>query len=139
VDLGVAGSNPVFHPFLNLISSRELWPEGPTGMYEETQGKIVTIFMFLVGLLIVAVGIVLLVIGYAFLRSYLWRKGVKKEQQQAYQKTHCPDGTPLPPTARGICDCCAKCFESVFYLESGRKLCENCFHKEEPLCPPKIS
>jgi hypothetical protein len=44
------------------------------------------------------------------------------------------DGTPLPPTAPGLCDACQKASEKVYYMPSGRRLCEAC-RKESSGCP----
>jgi len=39
-----------------------------------------------------------------------------------------PDGTPYPPVGRGMCDRCARPFENVYHLPSGKRLCPACYH-----------
>jgi len=36
-------------------------------------------------------------------------------------------GQPLPPTAPGLCDTCQKAADKVYYMPSGKRLCEACF------------
>lgn len=37
------------------------------------------------------------------------------------------DGTPLPPTARGLCAGCQRVFDRVYHLPSGQRLCPECY------------
>ena len=41
-------------------------------------------------------------------------------------------GRPLPPAAPGLCEACKKAFDKVYYLPSGRRLCEACYRAAEP-------
>jgi len=36
-------------------------------------------------------------------------------------------GRPLPPAAPGLCDTCQKAADRVYYMPSGKRLCEACF------------
>ena len=87
---------------------------------------------FLIGLLIALT--ILFIVGillYAYIRSCLWRAAVKRAERLDYQQKHRPDGSTLPPVARGICDSCATNSEKVYFLASGTRLCENCFQQFE--------
>jgi len=87
---------------------------------------------FLIGLLFALV--ILLVVGillYAYIRGQLWRASVKRAERLDYQQKHRPDGSALPPVARGICDSCATTSEKVYFLASGTRLCEKCFQQFE--------
>ena len=36
-------------------------------------------------------------------------------------------GRPYPPGDKGLCDNCSVAFEKVFHLDSGRRLCKECY------------
>lgn len=86
--------------------------------------------MFLLGLLFVlAVSAVVLYILIGYVRARLWHARMERAERAEYERTHHPDGRPLPPTGRGFCDNCAASFEKVYFLESGTRLCPACYRK----------
>ena len=76
------------------------------------------------------VGLVLflvLVFSTAYIRGWIWDRGVKRAEEEDYRSKHREDGSAYPPTGRGMCDNCQGCFEKVYYLSSGTRLCDECF------------
>lgn len=51
----------------------------------------------------------------------------QKAQRQWRRERFQPDGTPYPPSGRGICHQCQQACEKVYFMESGRRLCPTCF------------
>lgn len=85
---------------------------------------------WLVGLLfVIFVTLIVAVFSYAYLRSRIWQASVKRAEQKDYEQKHRPDGAAYPPASRGLCDSCQNCFEKVYFLPSGARLCENCYEE----------
>ena len=99
---------------------------------------------FIIGLLVVgSVAIVLAVVGWTVLRTFLWRRSAHRAEVQARQGRRGEDGRVHPPTERGLCDACALVFNKVYHLASGQRLCESCYRqmvqqtREQAVCTPR--
>jgi hypothetical protein len=55
---------------------------------------------------------------------------LRRIRQDHYGATHDADGTPLHPTARGLCEGCERVLRKVHHLPDGRRLCESCYRAE---------
>lgn len=85
---------------------------------------------FLLGLLVaLTVLAVVTIVVIAVIRARLWQASVKRAERKDWQLKHRPDGQPYPPSGRGICDSCQKQSEKVYYLESGPRVCPECYEK----------
>jgi len=83
----------------------------------------------LVGFLIVlVVFLVVGIISLACLRSLIWRIRLKLIRRRSYRFTHTTNGRPLPPTSPGLCDQCQSYSDHVYFLPSGTRLCDRCYH-----------
>jgi len=93
-------------------------------------------------LLWVFAGIVAFALLWAGIRLGIHYLRLAYDKKHDYRKHHCADGSPLPPTDRGICDHCRQYFDKVFFFPSGAHICKSCMEKQpnhtlEPL-PRKI-
>lgn len=46
-----------------------------------------------------------------------------------------PDGRPYPPQGQGICDQCGRADTKIYYPETGRELCPDCFEEDRRAKP----
>lgn len=78
----------------------------------------------------VVAGVIVLVIVVALWTSmsaglFLARQ---KRSQAAYEASRTgPDGQPLPPRARGLCEGCQTVQDEVYHTPAGRRLCRACY------------
>jgi hypothetical protein len=95
---------------------------------------LLTNLLLLLALLVCAAVLVLLLIaactGFNLAR---WRQQKKQAATEEHRRRFRADGSPLPPTSRGICEVCQGVFEDVYVLPSGERRCRRCFEKEHPL------
>lgn len=73
------------------------------------------------------VGLIFVFIFWTALRTWLFASSQKRSVGRFRSQRTAPDGTLLPPTAQGLCDQCGSVSDTVYYLPSRRRLCENCF------------
>jgi hypothetical protein len=79
---------------------------------------------FLLGIL-GCIALALLIIS--LIRISKRRSQIAYDQQQRKKLEIAPDGTPMPPLGRGLCDNCGEIFEKIYYLPTGPKLCPSCY------------
>ena len=78
----------------------------------------------LIGLLIAGgVALLGLIAGWTSLKIVLFRRAQRRAEQMYRSRRAAPDGTPYPPTSRGICEHCGKRSDEVFHLPTGERLC----------------
>ena len=69
------------------------------------------------------------------IRWQLWSARRRRAARQAVAERFRPDGEPYPPGGRGMCDRCQAAHEKVYFLQTGRRLCEACYFAEHPVNP----
>ena len=85
------------------------------------------------GLLVCAgVSIALFVSIWIGLRVARFRLQQKQAADALHRSRTGPDGRPLPPAARGLCDRCGIPYDRVYHLPDGRRRCESCYAAEFP-------
>jgi hypothetical protein len=100
-----------------------------TTIFEHWARNLFPLLLFL-GTLVVSA--VLAVILFAYVRGVIWRAWTDYLQRRDARQKARPDGTPYPPAGRCLCDKCQKHFEQVYFLDSGTRLCPDCYrHKSE--------
>lgn len=67
------------------------------------------------------------VVGQTGVRLLIWRSQKAKAEREDHEAKYRADGTAYPPFSRGLCDSCQRAFEKVYYLPSGKRLCEHCY------------
>ncbi len=87
------------------------------------QNWVAGIFVLIALLILLAVGLLAIIAVITLLRVWSGHVAQRRAAEQLHRERFRPDGTPYPPTARGICDRCGKAFEKVYYLPSGQRLC----------------
>jgi len=100
-----------------------------SNLVSATYMGIIVMFLFVVAAFLLVMFVIALV------RGRLWEGRVRAARRQAHRDRHRADGTPYPPTGRGMCDRCQQAFEKVYHLPSGRRLCPDCYELEVPLGP----
>jgi hypothetical protein len=88
--------------------------------------------MLAAGLVLAMVAAGLLLAAVVAIRWRLRMRALRREEALHRASLLGPDGTPLPPVSRGLCDHCGKAFERVYNLTTGKRLCEGCYHKPRP-------
>jgi hypothetical protein len=82
------------------------------------------------------VGTVVGVLGVCAAISFLiWRERRRRAERQAAAARIGPDGKPYPPAGPGLCDCCRRAFDKVYYLPGRRRLCPECYAGEMRAAP----
>lgn len=54
--------------------------------------------------------------------TWQYRRRIERRRDHALKFR--PDGLPYPPRGRGLCHSCSRAFDVVYYLPSGRQLCQ---------------
>ncbi len=93
------------------------------------------VFQLLVFAALIVLLVPILVVGALALFSFAWAHAAalvqwrirRRASRADHERTHLPDGTPLPPVARGLCEECELVFDDVCHLPDGRRLCRECF------------
>lgn len=82
--------------------------------------------------IVLAVLVVLAVVIWTVAKIVLWYQERKRiEQEQARRAVDQRTGRPYPPASRGFCDRCRRACEKVYYLPSGRRLCQACYDADQ--------
>jgi hypothetical protein len=84
----------------------------------------------LVGILllgVVAIGV--LIAAWTGVNIIVWKLRTRKAQTDYRRERFRPDGTPYPPSARGICERCKTVYPRVYYVESVGRLCPEHFEE----------
>lgn len=88
--------------------------------------------MLLLAILLCAVVLFFLFVGGTTgLRLLLWRREQRQAAEDEQRKRFAADGSPLPPTGRGICESCSRAFDEVFHLPGGARRCRTCYTGEK--------
>ncbi len=82
--------------------------------------------IFIVAIILLIVALVCLAI--ALFRLWLRDLQIQRDRDLERREKFRPDGKPYPPADRGICDCCSQLNEKVYYIQSGQRLCPDCYH-----------
>lgn len=78
----------------------------------------------LIGLLLMSgIVIFLLIASWTTIKVYLFRKSQRRAEAKYRSERFAPDGTPLPPVRRGICERCNQVRDRVYFLPTGERLC----------------
>ena len=86
----------------------------------------------LVGVLILlVVGLAVLIAIWTGVNILWWRASRHRAEQNMHRRHHLPDGTPLPPASRGICDRCQQVANPVYHTKDGRHLCLHHYQEEK--------
>jgi hypothetical protein len=88
------------------------------------------LFLLIGVLLIVVIVLILMLGGWVAIKAWIWQARRDRAQHQRQQERLRPDGKPYPPMGRGMCDQCARAFERVYFLPTGRRLCPDCYKVE---------
>ena len=88
----------------------------------------INIYVLIALLVLLVVAVILLILLISYIRIRLWQRDVKKAEHEDYQSKHRPDGSEYPPFGRGICDSCEQVSDKVYFLESGPRLCFDCYN-----------
>ncbi len=70
---------------------------------------------------------VLILVAWTMVKCFIWETKVRRARIEADRIAKGPDGRPLPPSGRGLCDICEKPFDKVYHLPTGRRVCEGCY------------
>ena len=90
----------------------------------------------LIGILAcLGVGSVLIFCFWTVLRTWLFAKDQRESETRFRKRKLDSSGKKLPPAAKGICGVCGKVSDTVYYFESGERLCEACFAQKRPQEP----
>jgi hypothetical protein len=87
-------------------------------------GAIVCGLLFAGLVLLIVAGVITVITLIKMQRHKQRMKALREEWQTEHYDA---DGRPRPPSARGLCDGCARASEKVYFLPSGRRLCEACY------------
>jgi hypothetical protein len=91
--------------------------------------KLVLLFLGLV----VLIGIVI-----ACIRIGLQRQRLTLDKIEEQKRKFLPDGRPVPPAARGICQVCQNTYDRVYHFPSGTRLCPACYKTESEKSHPSV-
>ena len=78
----------------------------------------------LIALIVVGLAILLTIV---VVRHVDWCIVRDRAEAAARRAKYRRDGQPHPPVDRGLCDVCSRVRRKVHYLESGQRLCEDCY------------
>jgi hypothetical protein len=77
------------------------------------------------------IGLVLVLAFWTGIRAWLFHKRQEASDGEFRRTKLDAEGRPLPPVGRGICQACGRVSDRVFFLETGAKVCEDCFGESE--------
>ena len=63
------------------------------------------------------------------IQAVLWHIRLKKLQRADQLAKLQPNSKPYPPAKRGLCDSCSQYADTVYYISSGRRLCNECYRQ----------
>ncbi len=81
------------------------------------------IYLLIALLLVAVVAIILIVAAWTGVKIVLWRGSQRKAARPYYRSRHAPNGTPYPPSSRGICTRCGQYADCVYHLANGTRVC----------------
>ena len=70
-----------------------------------------------------------ILVAIVVVRHVLWGRARDRAEAEARRAKYRPDGQPYPPSDRALCDVCARVCRKVYYLESGQRVCEDCYRE----------
>ena len=79
-------------------------------------------------LAIFVLAVVGILIGISWAR---WNRKQKQAKREAHAMKYRPDGVPYPPTGRGMCDCCERASEKVYFMDDGTRACPECYESRD--------
>ena len=88
----------------------------------------VNMYILIALLVVLLIAVILLILLISYIRIRLWQHDVKRATREDYQSKHRPDGSEYPPFGPGLCDSCEQVFDKVYFLESGPRLCGDCYN-----------
>lgn len=88
----------------------------------------VNVWLIIGALILLVAGLILLISVWTGVKIVWWRADQRRAERMMHQKRFAPDGTPLPPSSRGICTICNRALPLVYHTQSGDRLCPDHYH-----------